>query len=328
MNVVQPAVARPIAVGVTPMETRREVIVHLAQRAEQLGYSAFFVAEGWGHDAFALLADVAARTTTLRIGTSVINVWGRSAATIAMSATTLAQQSAGRFVLGLGAGSPALAEGLHQSAFRDPIRRLESITQQVRLLLDGQRLPPAFDGALAMRLAVTAPARVPISMAALGPRAIRLAARLADYWTPFFLPVSGLAATTLAYGSELRAAAWPGIPVAVSADPQRARSTAAWWLAFYLTRMGPLYPRMLRSFGFGAEVDAAIAANPPGSSPMIPATAQALVDELSITGSAEHARGKLDAWYRAGADLPTIVLPPGANLDELDHALTAFAPIK
>jgi alkanesulfonate monooxygenase SsuD/methylene tetrahydromethanopterin reductase-like flavin-dependent oxidoreductase (luciferase family) len=266
---------RPIAVGVTPMETRREVIVHLAQRAERLGYSAFFVAEGWGHDAFALLAEIAARTTTMRIGTNVINGWGRSAATIAMSATTLAQQSGGRFILGLGAGSPALAEGLHNLAFDDPTGRVESVTNQVRRLLDGQRLPPNLHGARPIRLAVTAPARVPITMAALGPRSVGLAARLADYWSPFFLPVSGLAATAepLARGTEGRPArplTWPGIPIAVSAGPERARSLAAWWLAFYLTTMGPLYPRTLISLGFGPEVAAVLAANPPGSRPTVP----------------------------------------------------------
>ncbi|MFN2562525.1 MAG: LLM class flavin-dependent oxidoreductase [Jatrophihabitans sp.] len=58
------------------MGTRREVIVHLAQRAEALGYSSFSVAEGWGHDAFALLAEIAVRTTTVRIGVNVVNVWG------------------------------------------------------------------------------------------------------------------------------------------------------------------------------------------------------------------------------------------------------------
>jgi alkanesulfonate monooxygenase SsuD/methylene tetrahydromethanopterin reductase-like flavin-dependent oxidoreductase (luciferase family) len=102
-----------LAVGLTPLETRREVVLHLATRAESLGYDAFFLAEGWGHDASVLLAEVATRTSRIRIGTGVLNVWGRSAAQIAMLATSLHEISDGRFSLGLGAGSPALAEGLH-----------------------------------------------------------------------------------------------------------------------------------------------------------------------------------------------------------------------
>ena len=79
---------RPLAVGVTPMETRREVIREVAVHAERCGYSAFFVAEGWGHDASVLLAEIALRTTRIQIGTGVLNVWGRSAATIAMLAAS------------------------------------------------------------------------------------------------------------------------------------------------------------------------------------------------------------------------------------------------
>jgi alkanesulfonate monooxygenase SsuD/methylene tetrahydromethanopterin reductase-like flavin-dependent oxidoreductase (luciferase family) len=319
--------SRPIAVAVTPMETRRDVIVHVAERAELLGYTAFFVAEGWGHDAFALLAEVANRTTTMRIGTNVVNVWGRSPATIAMSATTLAEQSNGRFILGLGAGSPALAEGLHNQPFLDPIGRLESVTGQVRQLLDGQRAVAAAGGAPSMRLAVTAAERVPIAIAALGPRAVAVTGRLADYWSPFFLPVSGLVRTAEGLaGGPTRPLVWPGIPTGVAADPERARSMATWWLVFYLTKMGPLYPRTLVQLGFGAEVDAVAEANQSGAGPTVPPRAERLLNEVVLTGAAEDAQKQLEPWYQAGADVPAIVLTPGATVEELEYTLTAFAP--
>src|SRR5437763_1339740 len=109
---------RPLAVGVTPMENRREVITRVATLAEDLGYDAFFVAEGWGHDGGVLLAEIAVRTSRIRIGTGVLNTWGRSAAGIAMLAASLSDVSDGRFSLGLGAGSPALAEGFHDVPFQ------------------------------------------------------------------------------------------------------------------------------------------------------------------------------------------------------------------
>ena len=122
------------------METRRPVVLHLADRAEALGYDAFFVAEGWGHDAGVLLAEVARRTDRITLGTGVLNVWGRTPATIAMLATSLAEASADRFVLGLGARSPPLAEGLHDVEFTEPVARLAAVTRQVRGLLNGRRL--------------------------------------------------------------------------------------------------------------------------------------------------------------------------------------------
>src|SRR3954451_21979151 len=112
---------RPLGVGLVPMETRRDVVLRIATRAEELGYSSFSVAEGWGHDATVLLAEVAVRTSRIRLGTGVLNVWGRSPATIAMLATSLHQISDGRFTLGLGAGSPQLAEGLHATLFTAPV---------------------------------------------------------------------------------------------------------------------------------------------------------------------------------------------------------------
>src|SRR6476646_11736497 len=88
---------RGLAVGLTPLETRREVVLHLADRAEALGYDAFFVAEGWGHDAGVLLAEVATRTQRITLGTGIINVWGRTPASIAMLAASLAEVSGGGF---------------------------------------------------------------------------------------------------------------------------------------------------------------------------------------------------------------------------------------
>ena len=103
-----------VGVGFTPFETRADVVVRLALRAEAAGVEAVGVAEGWTHDAVVLLAELAQRTNRIRIGTSVLSVWGRSAATLAMSAAGLQRCSGGRFVLGLGAGSPPLTEGFQE----------------------------------------------------------------------------------------------------------------------------------------------------------------------------------------------------------------------
>ena len=152
-----------LAVGVTPMETRHDVVVHLAERAEALGYDAFLLAEGWGHDAAVLLAAIAGRTRRIRLGTGVLNIWGRSPAAIAMLATSLDAVTGGRFVLGLGAGSPQLA-GLHGRAFADPVAQLGSVTREVRALLAGERAARR-----PLRLAVEPTREIPVHLAALGP---------------------------------------------------------------------------------------------------------------------------------------------------------------
>lgn len=153
---------RPLAVALTPLENRRDVVVHVAERVERLGYDAFFLAEGWGHDAGVLLAEVATRTSRIQIGTGVVNTWGRSAASLAMMASSLASVSGGRFILGLGAGSPSLAEGLHNVAFTAPVPRLEAVAREVRRLLSGERMSSSVPGwSPTLRLGVRTDSEVP-----------------------------------------------------------------------------------------------------------------------------------------------------------------------
>jgi alkanesulfonate monooxygenase SsuD/methylene tetrahydromethanopterin reductase-like flavin-dependent oxidoreductase (luciferase family) len=327
---------RRLAVALPPLETRRDVVLHVATKAEQLGYHAFFLAEGWGFDAPVLLTEVATRTSRIRIGTGVLNVWGRSAASIAMLATSLSEVSGARFALGLGAGSPQLVEGLHDVAFRAPVQQLGSTTRQVRRLLDGERVTPTVPGgSRPLRLGVRAPADMPIHLAALGPAAVRLCGELADGWFPFLLPVSALkdGVRLLEEGAARGGAGrplpqvWPCLPTAVSPDPTQARALASWWVGFYLTSMGPLYRRTLRQLGFGAAVEEVLAANPSHRTTEVPASAEVLLDELTIWGDLPAARAGLDRWYAAGADMPVLTLPPNRSLDELDEVLEALRPV-
>ncbi|MDD7940235.1 LLM class flavin-dependent oxidoreductase [Actinomycetospora lutea] len=321
-----------LGVGLTPMETRREVVVHLAQRAEELGYATFSVAEAWGWDVGVLLAEVAGATERIGLGVGVMNTWGRSAGTIAMLAASLDAVSGGRFRLGLGAGSPALAEGLHDVPFDRPVEHLAAVTVQVRRLLRGERLEPT-TGAKGLRLGVPPCPRVALHLAALGPRSIRRAGALADGWDPFFVPVSGLGRLrdglregAAHAGREDVPVVCPAVPAAVADDPDLARATASWWVAFYLTSMGPLYPATVRAHGLGEAVDAVVGANPTGRTTEVPAGADVLLDELTVHGDAAQGRAALERWRAAGAEEPAIVLPPGRPVDELDHMLEALRP--
>jgi alkanesulfonate monooxygenase SsuD/methylene tetrahydromethanopterin reductase-like flavin-dependent oxidoreductase (luciferase family) len=327
--------SRPLAVGITPMETRREVILEVADLAEQCGYSTFFLAEAWGHDASVLLAEIALRTSRIRLGTGVLNIWGRSAACLAMLATSLAEVSSGRFVLGLGAGSPQLAEGLHDVPFEAPLGRLEAVTRQVRRLLNGDRIRSSADSsARSLRLAVRSAHPIPIQLAALGPQAIRLTGELADSWYPFLLPISALAGSTRLLGEGAARVpgrktphVCPGLPVAVSADPVQARALASWWIGSYLTTMGPYYRQALRRAGFGDAVDTVLAAGSAQATAMqLPGHGQLLIDELTLCGDSEQARVGLQRWYRAGAEMPVLVMPPGRPVDELLHTVEALRP--
>jgi len=327
---------RPLAVSLTPLETRREVVVHVAEHAERLGYDAFFLAEGWGHDAGVLLAEVAPRTSRIQIGTGIVNTWGRSAAGLAMMASSLASVSGGRFTLGLGAGSPSLAEGLHSHAFRAPVARLEAVAGEVRRLLDGERLSSSVPGSShrPLGLGLRTADEVPLYLAALGPSAVRLCGQVADGWLPFLLPRSSLqdSIRLLRVGAERRESnrrlprVCPMLPLAVSSDPVDARNVASWWVVFYLVRMGPLYREALTRLGFGEAVTALVAANHDARTSEIPDAAQGLLDELVIWGDPQRARQALDWWYETGAQMPALTLPPGRDVADLDFMLEVMRP--
>jgi hypothetical protein len=112
----------------------------------------------------------------------------------------------------------------------------------------------------------------------------------------------------------------------MSPDPGTTRAVAAWWVAFYLTSMGPLYRETLRRLGHGAAVDAVLAANPTPGGVEVPADAEVLLDELTVRGDAATARATLDRWYAAGAQTPVLALPPLRPVAELDHVLESLRP--
>jgi alkanesulfonate monooxygenase SsuD/methylene tetrahydromethanopterin reductase-like flavin-dependent oxidoreductase (luciferase family) len=126
------------AVALTPMETRRDVIVRAALLADELGYEIFALPEGWGLDPVPVLTEIALRTTRINLASGVLSVWGRTPATLAMTAATLRQVCGGRYVLGLGASTKALAEGFHDTAFEHPAAKLRDVVTKVRALLVGQ----------------------------------------------------------------------------------------------------------------------------------------------------------------------------------------------
>lgn len=185
---------RRLAVSVMPLENRRETLLAVATAADRLGYDGFFLPETWAFDVTVLLAEAALRTERIALGTGIVSVWSRSAGTLAMAAATLSAISGGRFVLGLGASTAQLTEGLHDVPFAAPVARMRQVITQVRALLRGERVPLAVTpGARPLKLNVPSGQAAPIYLAALTDASIRLAGELTDGWIPFLYPVSRLA---------------------------------------------------------------------------------------------------------------------------------------
>ena len=333
-DTTEPDAASPVGAGVTPFQTDDEATIRLAVAAEELGYGRFGAAEGWTHDAVVVLTRIAGVTTRIGLATGVLPVWSRTPAAIAMAAASLQRASGGRFELGLGASSPPLVEGLHGLIWEQPVDRLRTTLVAVRALLGGARLPLDREGVRPLRLGAPPEPRVPISLAALAPASVRLAGELADNWLPFLWARSRIAdGRALLAEGEARAddaittGVTVSVPLAIAEDEERARAIAAGWLLAYLTRMGPLYPRMLRDrFGYADEAEALLEANANGGVPRLPAKAERLARDVTVIGTYDEAPQAVRLWLEQGADAIDLIVPLGLPEEQLREMLEAAAP--
>jgi F420-dependent oxidoreductase-like protein len=169
----------------------------LAQEADRLGYAVVWAAEAYGSDSPSLLAWLAGQTRRIDIGSAVMQIPARTPAATAMTAATLDAVSGGRFRLGLGVSGPQVSEGWHGVRFGRPLARTREYVAIVRMALARERV--AYDGThyrlplpdgpgKALKLGFHPPRpRIPIYLAAIGPRNLRLAGEIADGWLAIFL---------------------------------------------------------------------------------------------------------------------------------------------
>jgi alkanesulfonate monooxygenase SsuD/methylene tetrahydromethanopterin reductase-like flavin-dependent oxidoreductase (luciferase family) len=171
----------------TMIEPRSPGAVEFAVAAERIGVDSLWVPEVWGYDALTGLAYLAANTSSVNLGTFVVQLGSRSPALLATSALSLQELSGGRFLLGVGSSGPGVMEGWHGVRFHKPVQTTRETIEIVRIVSRGDRLEhpgeiyplplPESSGA-ALRPTVR-PTNVPIYVAAMGPQNLRLTGELA-----------------------------------------------------------------------------------------------------------------------------------------------------
>lgn len=231
--------------------------------AERLGYDSFWTAEAYGSDALTPLAWWGSRTTSIKLGTSIVQLSARTPAATAMAALTLDHLSEGRFILGLGVSGPQVVEGWYGEPYPRPLARTREYIEIVRAILR-REAPVEFHGefydlprtggtGLGKALKSTVHPRradLPIYLAAEGPRNVALSAELADGWLPlFFSPraeVNRFYADALAEGFARPGARTTAdafevvcpVSVVVDDDVARAADRVRPMLALYIGGMG------------------------------------------------------------------------------------------
>lgn len=172
------------------IEPRLPGAVDFAVAAEGIGVDSLWVPEVWGYDALTGLAYLAAKTSNIKLGTFVVQLGSRSPALLATSALSLQELSGGRFLLGIGTSGPRVMEGWHGVRFRKPVETTKETIEIVRTVSRGDRLEhqgeiyplPLPDSSGAALRPQVRPQHVPVYVAAMGPRNLRLTGEMADGW--------------------------------------------------------------------------------------------------------------------------------------------------
>jgi F420-dependent oxidoreductase-like protein len=328
--------------------------IALAREADRIGYSVVWAAEAYGSDTVTVLSWVGAVTKKVDLGSAVMQIPARTPAMTAMTAATLDTLSGGRFRLGLGVSGPQVSEGWHGVRFDAPLGRTREYVDIVRMALRRETVAyqgkhwtlPLPDGpgkALKMMIRPVRE-RVPVYLAAVGPKNLELAGEIADGWLAiFFSPEhSGDLLGSLKVGraksglgtEEDRLAGFdvvPTVPVIFDEDLEQAAASLRAYSALYLGGMGSreqnfynaLAVRMGFEHGAAKVQDLFLAGQHREAAAAVPVD---FIDQTALIGPRARVRDRLSRYAAAGVTTLTIAAE-GASLDERLHAVRTMAEL-
>ncbi len=308
----------------------------IVREAEAAGFDSVWAAEAYGSDTATVLAWLGANTERIKLGSAIFQMPARTPAMTAMTAATIDNISGGRMLLGIGSSGPQVAEGWHGQPFARQLQRTREYVAILRMALARERVE--FDGDIytlplpdgpgkALKLTISpVQDRIPIYIAAIGPKNTQLTGEIADGWLPtFFSPEHVGEFRNLLEEGAARAAddkaiddsfdIAPNVNVSVDDDIDRAHDSMRPVLALYVGGMGSreknFYNALVRRYGFedaAQEVqDLYLDGKKEEAAAALPAE---LIDRVSLCGPKERVAERLEVYREAGVG--TLVCSPMA----------------
>ena len=302
-------------------------VISCARRLSDAGAGTLWIPETWGMENFAMLGAVSAAAPSVRIGSSIINVYSRSPAAIAMGAATIDAISGGRLILGLGASSPAIVSGLHGMPYESPLLRVKESMDVIRLALSGKKIDyhgQIFDLSGFKLLIDPVRNSIPIYIAAVNPKMVNLAWSSADGVIFYLRPIHEMRNTI----NQMRAEHERNIKVAcqiiscVSDDAYAAMERARRTISFYVS-VGAIYRKFLAEHGF-AEQTVKIYKHfkKDGLGAVHRLVSDEMVGSLAIAGTPQECRMQLGRFKNAGIEHPILQFNPVG--DDVAASLDVF----
>ncbi|MEV5497283.1 LLM class F420-dependent oxidoreductase [Nonomuraea fuscirosea] len=285
--------------------------------AERLGYDSVWTAEAYGSDVFTPLAWYGARTTRIKLGTSIAQMSARPPVTTAMTAMTLDHLTGGRLLLGVGASGPQVVEGWYGQPFARPLARTREYVEIMRkvwrreepVTSEGPHYPLPLPGGLGKPLkSITHPLRpdIPVYLGAEGPKNVALAAELGQGWLPLFAFPEKIEQM---YGEALSAAR-PGFDVAamvmvvISDDVRSALDGVKMMLTLYIGGMGAkqrnFHADIIGRMGYAEAAEHIQSLYLAGrKDEAFKAIPDELADGISLVGPPGRIKERLELWHRS-----------------------------
>jgi F420-dependent oxidoreductase-like protein len=319
----------------------------LVAAAEDAGFDAVFTAEAWGSDAFTPLAWWGRETSRVRLGTSIVQMSGRTPTSIAMHALTLDHLTGGRVVLGMGVSGPQVVEGWYGQPFAKPLARTREVVDIIRKVLareapvtnEGPHYPLPFNGDGSVGLGkplkpIVHPLRadIPIWLGAEGPKNVAQTAEIADGWIPiFYTPKSaGMYQPWLDEGfarpdarrtrSDFEIAATCHLQITEDngASKQAVIDAMKPYVSLYMGGMGAkeqnFHKQVFERMGYGELADQVqqlyLSGEKDKATALIP---DELVDDMHIIGDAGYVKERAAEWESTG--VTTLLLSLGSADD-------------
>ena len=313
-------------------------IIETTVDAERLGFDSVWTAEAWGSDAFSPLAWIAGHTSTIKLGTSVVQLSARTPTATAMAAMTIDHISNGRFQLGLGVSGPQVVEGWYGQPSNKPLARTREYVEIVRRVLareepldfQGEFFQHPYGGPGSVGLgkplkSILHPLRreIPIYLGAEGPKNVAQTAEIADGWLPlYYSPFHQHVYADSLKGAKPDFDIIAGAQLNITDDVEAGLAPVKMMIGFYIGGMGAkgqnYHTKLMERFGYEEEAlkiqelffegrrDEAIAAVP-----------DEFADSISLVGPPARIKERLQAWDESPVSTLLVYSPGRARLPEI-----------
>jgi len=278
-----------------------------------------WIPETWGMENFSMLGVVAQKAEKQKIGSSIINIFSRSPASIAMGAATIDTISNGRLILGLGTSSNTIVENFHGIEFKNPVTRMKEYIEIIRMILSGKQVN--YSGNIFnlknFTLLINPPRqKIPIYLAAVNKKMVELAWNIADGVIFYLRPLEEMKKLVQGMQSEKKINVTCQIITCVAEDSDVAIDRCKRTLAFYVA-VGKIYRDFLAKNGFKSEANNIQEEfKNSGLRSIHELVSDKMLNSLTIAGTPEICLKQLQKFKETKIDLPILQFNPVGEVND------------